>query len=138
MRSRLKKYMWGVKCLFSYSIRVLLITFLTVVPGVPVGLVVYCGRGAMWLGRRRCHTRASGFCVEVLPVDICTVSAVGSMVIVCGEGVKTKCVLTDSIQLGPHMYFVRRDLVPPPHSHCTSTTGSKYNMTMALLQGRNM
>jgi hypothetical protein len=63
-------------------------------PGVLVGLVVYCGRGAMWLGRRRCYTRASGFCVEVLPVDICTVSAVGSMVIVCGEGVKTKCVLT--------------------------------------------
>jgi hypothetical protein len=48
----------------------------------------------MWLGRRLCHTRASGFCVEVLPVDICTVSAVGSMVIVCGEGVKIKCVLT--------------------------------------------
>jgi hypothetical protein len=84
----------GVKYLFSYSIRVLLITFLTVVPGVLVGLVVYCGRGAMWLGRHRCHTRASGFCVEVLPVDICTVSVVGSMVIVCGESVKTKCVLT--------------------------------------------
>jgi hypothetical protein len=84
----------GVKYLFSYSIRVLLITFLTVVPGVLVGLVVYCGRGAMLLGRRRCHTRASGFCVKVLPVDICTVSAVGSMVIVCGEGVKIKCVLT--------------------------------------------
>jgi hypothetical protein len=73
---------------------VLLITLLTVVPGVVDGLVVYCGRGAVWLGRRRCHTRASGFCVEVLPVDICTVSAVGSMAIVCGEGVKTKCVLT--------------------------------------------
>jgi hypothetical protein len=88
------KIQGGVKCLFSYSIRVLLITFLTVVPGVPVDLVVYCGRGAMWLGRRRCHTRVSGFCVEVLPVDICKVRAVGAMVIVCGEGVKTKCVLT--------------------------------------------
>jgi hypothetical protein len=38
----------GVKYLFSYSIRVLLITFLIVVPGVLVGLVVYCGRGAVW------------------------------------------------------------------------------------------
>jgi hypothetical protein len=35
----------GVKYLFSYSIRVLLITFVTVVPGVLVGPVVYCGWG---------------------------------------------------------------------------------------------
>jgi hypothetical protein len=67
----------GVKCSFSYSIRVLLNTFLSVVPGVLVGLVVYCGRGAMWLGRRRCHTRASGFCVEVLRVYPDTILGAG-------------------------------------------------------------
>jgi hypothetical protein len=60
----------GVKCLFSYSIRVF-------VPGVLVGFVVYCGRGSMWLGRRRCHTRASGFCVEVLRVYPNTILGAG-------------------------------------------------------------
>jgi hypothetical protein len=34
------------------------------------------------------------FWVDALPVDIITVSEVGSMVFIRGEGVKTKCVLT--------------------------------------------
>jgi hypothetical protein len=60
-----------------------------------------------------------GFCVDALPVDIRTVSEVGSMVIICEEGVKTEWVLTC---LCGH--------------HCGG--GSRNNLMMALLQGRNM
>jgi hypothetical protein len=56
------KYMlqWGFPIIHYKDV---INTFLYVVPGVLVGLVVYCDRGSLWLGRRwvRCHTRASGF-----------------------------------------------------------------------------
>jgi hypothetical protein len=55
-RSRLTLYMWGYSIWYSevfllYTIRVLWNTFLSVVPGVLVGLVVYCGRGSYVAGK---------------------------------------------------------------------------------------
>jgi hypothetical protein len=55
-RSRLTIYMWGQSICYSevfllYTVRVLLNTFLSVVPGVLFGLVVYCGRGSYVAGK---------------------------------------------------------------------------------------
>jgi hypothetical protein len=42
-----------------------------------------------------CHTCASGFCVEVLPADICEVSVVGNYGLMPVErALRTECVLT--------------------------------------------
>jgi hypothetical protein len=67
-----------------------------------------------------------GFCVDALPVDICKVSEFGSMVIICGEGVKTKCVRTylSGYHFGSGL--------------SCDVCCSRNNLMMALLQGRNM